>query len=48
VLVADRWALVGEAGAFVDPLLQPGTDFIGFANCFHDRAHARGTSRAWT
>jgi len=30
----DRWALVGEAGAFVDPLFSPGTDFIGFANCF--------------
>ncbi|HEX5050133.1 MAG TPA: tryptophan 7-halogenase [Planctomycetota bacterium] len=31
---ADRWALVGEAGAFVDPLFSPGTDFIGFGNCF--------------
>ncbi len=30
----DRWALVGEAGAFADPLFSPGTDFIGFANCF--------------
>jgi len=30
----DRWALVGEAGAFVDPLFSPGTDFIAFANCF--------------
>lgn len=30
----DRWAIVGEAGAFVDPLYSPGTDFIGFANCF--------------
>lgn len=30
----DRWALVGEAGAFVDPLYSPGTDFIAFANSF--------------
>ncbi|MFT6398555.1 MAG: flavin-dependent dehydrogenase [Bradymonadia bacterium] len=31
---ADRWGMVGEAGAFVDPLYSPGTDFIAFANCF--------------
>lgn len=31
---ADRWALVGEAGAFVDPLYSPGSDFIAFANSF--------------
>jgi len=30
----DRWALVGEAGAFVDPLYSPGTDFIAYANTF--------------
>ncbi|MCR9246578.1 MAG: tryptophan 7-halogenase [bacterium] len=30
----DRWALVGEAGAFVDPLYSPGTDYIAFANMF--------------
>jgi flavin-dependent dehydrogenase len=30
----ERWAIVGEAGAFVDPLYSPGTDFIAFANCF--------------
>jgi flavin-dependent dehydrogenase len=30
----ERWALVGEAGAFVDPLYSPGSDFIAFANCF--------------
>lgn len=29
-----RWALVGEAGAFVDPLYSPGTDFIAIANSF--------------
>lgn len=30
----ERWALVGEAGAFVDPLYSPGSDFIAFANSF--------------
>jgi flavin-dependent dehydrogenase len=29
-----RWAMVGEAGAFVDPLYSPGTDFIALANKF--------------
>ncbi|MCB9793473.1 MAG: tryptophan 7-halogenase [Alphaproteobacteria bacterium] len=28
----DRWAVVGEAGAFTDPLYSPGTDFIALAN----------------
>lgn len=31
---SDRWALVGEAGAFVDPLYSPGSDFIAYANSF--------------
>lgn len=31
---ADRWALVGEAGAFADPLYSPGTDFIAITNSF--------------
>jgi flavin-dependent dehydrogenase len=31
---ADRWAIVGEAGAFVDPLYSPGSDFIALANSF--------------
>lgn len=30
----DRWALVGVAGAFVDPLFSPGNDCIALANCF--------------
>ncbi len=30
----DRWALVGEAGAFADPLYSPGSDFVALANCF--------------
>jgi flavin-dependent dehydrogenase len=41
---ADRWALTGEAGTFLDPLYSPGTDFIAIANTYitaligHDRA----------
>ena len=30
----DRWAMVGEAGAFIDPLYSPGSDYISFANNF--------------
>ncbi len=30
----ERWAMVGEAGAFVDPLYSPGSDFIALSNCF--------------
>jgi flavin-dependent dehydrogenase len=30
----ERWAMVGEAGAFVDPLYSPGSDFIAYANTF--------------
>jgi flavin-dependent dehydrogenase len=29
---AARWALVGEAGAFLDPFYSPGSDFISLAN----------------
>ena len=29
---ADRWAVSGEAGAFMDPLYSPGSDFIGLGN----------------
>jgi flavin-dependent dehydrogenase len=31
---ADRWALTGEAGVFLDPLYSPGTDFIAISNGF--------------
>ncbi len=34
VCSADRWATVGEAGLFVDPLYSPGSDFIALASCF--------------
>jgi hypothetical protein len=30
----DRWTLVGEAGAFLDALYSPGSDFIAFGNTF--------------
>jgi len=29
---SERWALTGEAGAFVDPFYSPGSDFIAVAN----------------
>lgn len=29
---ADKWGLVGEAGAFLDPFYSPGTDFISMSN----------------
>lgn len=28
----DRWGLTGDAGAFLDPLYSPGTDFIALGN----------------
>jgi len=28
----DKWAVAGEAGAFLDPLYSPGSDFIGLSN----------------
>ncbi|MBK8096270.1 MAG: tryptophan 7-halogenase [Planctomycetes bacterium] len=31
---SERWAMVGEANAFTDPLFSPGTDLIALANCF--------------
>ncbi|UJR84033.1 NAD(P)/FAD-dependent oxidoreductase [Sandaracinus amylolyticus] len=32
VFSQDRWACVGEAGVFVDPLYSPGSDLIAIAN----------------
>jgi len=29
---SDRWAVAGEAGAFLDPLYSPGSDFIALSN----------------
>jgi flavin-dependent dehydrogenase len=34
VFSADRWCLTGEAGAFLDPLYSPGSDFIALSNSF--------------
>lgn len=31
---ADRWALTGEAGVFLDPFYSPGSDFIAISNGF--------------
>jgi flavin-dependent dehydrogenase len=30
----QRWALIGEAGAFLDPFYSPGSDYIGMGNTF--------------
>ncbi|MGA7437468.1 MAG: tryptophan 7-halogenase [Luteibacter sp.] len=30
----DRWALTGEAGAFLDPFYSPGSDFIAITNTY--------------
>ena len=32
VLSEDRWALLGDAGFFLDPFYSPGSDFIGLSN----------------
>ena len=34
VFSADRWALAGEAGRFLDPLYSPGSDFIAMGNTY--------------
>ena len=34
VYSADRWALTGEAGAFLDPFYSPGSDFIALSNTY--------------
>jgi flavin-dependent dehydrogenase len=41
VFSADRWCLTGEAGAFLDPLYSPGSDYIGLANTYITDAVAR-------
>jgi hypothetical protein len=44
VFSAQRWAITGEAGVFLDPLYSPGIDYIAMANTMicslieHDRA----------
>ena len=34
VFSADRWALTGEAGLFIDPFYSPGSDFIAISNTY--------------
>jgi flavin-dependent dehydrogenase len=34
VFSADRWAISGEAGVFLDPFYSPGSDFIAIANTY--------------
>ena len=50
VVLADRWALVGEAGVFTDPFYSPGSDFIAMGNDYATdlivRDVAARTSRA--
>ena len=38
VFSAERWALTGEAGLFLDPFYSPGSDFIAIANTYICRA----------
>lgn len=37
----DRWALVGDAGFFIDPFYSPGNDFIAIANFFTNNLISR-------
>jgi flavin-dependent dehydrogenase len=34
VFSPERWCVTGDAGAFIDPLFSPGSDFIGTSNSF--------------
>lgn len=41
VFSPQRWCLTGEAGAFLDPLYSPGSDYIGLSNTYITDAVAR-------
>lgn len=41
VFSADRWALTGEAGVFLDPFYSPGSDFIAIGNGYITELIAR-------
>ena len=41
VFSPERWCLTGEAGAFLDPLYSPGSDYIALANTYITDAVAR-------
>ncbi len=44
VFSAERWALTGDAGVFLDPFYSPGSDFIAIGNTYITEliAHERG------
>jgi flavin-dependent dehydrogenase len=41
IFSADRWALAGEAGRFLDPFYSPGSDFIAIGNTYITELVAR-------
>ncbi|MGH2933594.1 MAG: NAD(P)/FAD-dependent oxidoreductase [Gaiellaceae bacterium] len=41
VFSPERWCVTGEAGAFLDPLFSPGSDFISLSNTFITHLIAR-------
>jgi flavin-dependent dehydrogenase len=41
VFSAERWALAGESGRFLDPFYSPGSDFIGIGNTYITELIAR-------
>jgi len=43
VFSAQRWAITGIAGVFLDPFYSPGTDYIAFANTYITDLIARDT-----
>ena len=47
-LLAERWCLAGEAGAFLDPFYSPGSDFIAMSQHVHHATSSCATSRART
>jgi hypothetical protein len=46
VFSADRWAITGEAGVFLDPFYSPGSDFIAISNTYICELIARDQSGA--
>ncbi len=42
---SDRWAVTGEAGAFLDPLYSPGSDFIALSNSWITDLIVRDTNK---
>ena len=45
VFSAQRWALAGEAGRFLDPFYSPGSDFIAIGNTYITELVARDRAR---